>query len=190
MTDQDTNSVSARIQRIRACKGLSQEELARQIGVSFPTVNAWERGKSQPYPRHRRAIDNLYEEALREDSSRLALVVEDDPSSAIVISDYVAMALPDWRVVVIDNGYEAMIQLGLLRPRLLLLDIMMPEIDGFKVFERVQDLDELRDTVVVFVTAATDEKVLTRARESGAALLQKPLDRERVVSTLQTLVES
>lgn len=181
--------VSEKVQIIRRCNGLSQEELARQLGVSFPTVNAWERGRSQPYPRHQRAIDAMYEKAIRNDASRLVLIVEDDSSSALVLTDYVEMALPGWKSMAIDNGYEAMLQLGLLRPRIVLLDIMMPEIDGFKVFERARSLPELADTLIIFVTAATDEKILERARQSGAnALLQKPLNRQAVIETLRTVV--
>ena len=47
--------ISEKIKIIRKEKGFSQEELARFLKVSFPTVNAWERGKSTPYPRHQKA---------------------------------------------------------------------------------------------------------------------------------------
>ena len=73
---------------------------------------------------------------------------------------------------------------------LVLMDIMMPEIDGFKVFERLQEMEELRDSKVIFVTAATDEAILDRARNSNAyALMLKPFNREEIISTLQTAVE-
>jgi putative two-component system response regulator len=104
----------------------------------------------------------------------------------MVIADYVEMALPDWKAMVIDNGYDAILQIGLVKPKLVLLDIMMPEIDGFKVFERLSEMDELKSTRVIFVTAATDDAVLDRARNSGAfALIQKPLNREILTETLQ-----
>jgi CheY-like chemotaxis protein/DNA-binding XRE family transcriptional regulator len=178
--------ISAKIQLIREQRGLSQEELARTLNVSFPTVNSWERGKSQPYPRHRRAIEELYQAVLAEDSERLVLIVEDDPSSAMVLADYVSMALPDWSTRTANDGYTAMIQLGLLRPRIVLLDIMMPDIDGFAVFARVREMDELADTRVIFVTAATDEAVHKRARDAGAFdLIQKPLSRPRIMAALQ-----
>lgn len=178
--------ISEQIQAIRQQQGLSQEVLARLLGVSFPTVNAWERGKSTPYPRHQKAIRELYAQVQRDTSSQQVLIVEDDPSSAMVLADYVKIALPTRVARVIDNGYEAILQIGLLRPGIVLLDIMMPEIDGLKVFARLKELDELKDTRVIFVTAATDEDILGQARDAGAfALIQKPVKREQIVAALQ-----
>ncbi len=182
--------IPEKIKIIRSTKGLSQEELARQLNVSFPTVNAWERGKSQPYPRHQKAIDDLYREVMDMIGTRRVIIVEDDESSGIVLSDYVAMALPEWQCEVIDNGYDAILQIGNKKPGIVLLDIMMPEIDGFKVFERITEMEELKDTKVVFVTAATDEAILDRARNAGAfALIQKPLKREEVMEYLVAAAE-
>ena len=177
--------ISERIQFIRKQRGFSQEELARFLSVSFPTVNAWERGKSQPYPRHRKAIEDLYKEVMAESDEPTVLIVEDDESSAILLADYVGMALPTWRIITVDNGYEAILKIGLIKPKIVLLDIMMPEIDGLKVFARVSQMQDLKDTKVIFVTAASDEEVLTRARQAGAfALIQKPIEREELLRTL------
>ncbi len=51
--------LAARIRLLRAKLGISQEQLARKLGVSFATVNRWESGRSQPSARARRAIDGL-----------------------------------------------------------------------------------------------------------------------------------
>lgn len=178
--------IPEKIKLIRSTKGLSQEELARRLNVSFPTVNAWERGKSQPYPRHQKAIDDLYKEVVAEYGSKKVIIVEDDESSGMVLADYVAMGLPDWTCEVIDNGYDAILQIGILKPGIVLLDIMMPEIDGLKVFERIKEMEELKDTKVLFVTAATDEAILEKARNAGAfALIQKPLKREEILEYLK-----
>ncbi|HAR67680.1 MAG TPA: hypothetical protein DCR55_15950 [Lentisphaeria bacterium] len=183
---EDERTIPEKIRFVRDLRGLSQEEFARQLGVSFPTVNAWERGRSQPYPRHRKSIDELYKDTLADDRSRTVMIVEDDPSSAIVLQEYVALALPEWSTRIMLNGYDAMIQLGVLRPRLVLLDIMMPEIDGFKVLDRIRNMEEMADTLVIFVTAATDERVLARVAESGSyGLMQKPLVRDEVFGLLK-----
>ena len=179
-------TISEKIRAIRAHRNVSQEELARLLQVSFPTVNAWERGRSVPYPRHQRAINELYVVAVRPANVRRVLIVEDDPAAALILSDYVAMALPDWETLTVTNGYDAILQIGLLRPAIVLLDIMMPEIDGLKVYARLKELDELKDTRVIFVTAATDEAILARARGAGAAaLVQKPLRRQEMIAVLR-----
>jgi predicted ATPase/DNA-binding CsgD family transcriptional regulator/DNA-binding XRE family transcriptional regulator/Tfp pilus assembly protein PilF len=58
--------LTARIRLLRAKLGMSQEQLARQLGVSFATVNRWESGRSQPSARARRAIDGLAGAATKE----------------------------------------------------------------------------------------------------------------------------
>ncbi len=183
-------SVPDKIRTIRKAKGFSQEELARTLKVSFPTVNAWERGKSQPYPRHQKAIDDLYSEVIGEKERQIVLIVEDDQSSGMVLAEYVKMALPEWRSEVIDNGYDAILRIGIAKPAVVLLDIMMPEIDGLKVFERIQEMDDLKDTRVIFVTAATDEAILSKARNAGAyALVQKPLKRQEIIDILKVAAQ-
>jgi CheY-like chemotaxis protein/DNA-binding XRE family transcriptional regulator len=179
--------ISEKLQTIRHHKGYSQEELARLLDVSFPTVNSWERGRSIPYPRHQRAINNLYRQVVGDHDRQLVLIVEDDAASGLVLEDYVELALPDWKAEVIDNGYDAILQIGLLQPRIVLLDIMMPQIDGIKVFQRLRENARLAEIVVIFVTATTDERLLDRARAAGAfALIQKPVKRDQMTVLLQS----
>ena len=174
-----------KIRTIRKMRGYSQEELARQLGVSFPTVNAWERGKSTPYPRHRRAIEEMFDEVRAEAGELTVLIVEDDVATGMVMADFVKLALPDHEPTVVDNGYDAILRIGLLRPRIVLLDIMMPGIDGLEVYARLRDMPELSETAVIFVSAA-DEDVLSKARESGAfAVIEKPITRDSIVPVLQ-----
>jgi len=100
---------------------------------------------------------------------------------------YVELALPDWKAEVIDNGYDAILQIGLLQSRIVLLDIMMPQIDGIKVFQRLRENARLAEIVVMFVTATTDERLLDRARAAGAfALVQKPVKRDQMTVLLQS----
>jgi len=42
--------VPALVRSIRAVRGITQEQLAREVGVTFSTINAWENGKHQPIP--------------------------------------------------------------------------------------------------------------------------------------------
>jgi len=182
-TPAEPGQVPQMMRDIRRQLGLSQEELARRLGVSYPTVNAWERGRAHPYPRHLKAITTLHAKSGAGETvappavpAPLVLVVEDDPASALVLQDFCRLALPAWRVELAHGGYEAMLRIGLSRPALLLLDLMMPEVDGFKVFERLRALPELSATEVIIVTAASDDAVLDRARALGPlALLRKPV---------------
>ena len=55
----EADSVAARLRFLRGRLGLSQEQLARRLGVSFATVNRWESGRTQLSPRALRAIADL-----------------------------------------------------------------------------------------------------------------------------------
>jgi CheY-like chemotaxis protein len=181
----EKSDLPEKIRTIRKLRGYSQEELARQLGVSFPTVNAWERGKSTPYPRHQRAIEDMLQEVRSEQGELTVIIVEDDEATGMVLSDFATIALPDYSPTVIDNGYDAILKIGMLKPRVVILDIMMPGIDGLEVFARMKDTPELAETQVVFVSAA-DESVLAKARDAGAfAVLTKPVNADELIPVLR-----
>ena len=180
-----------KLRLIRQTKGYSQEELARQLKVSFPTVNSWERGRSTPYPRHQHAIDTLYRDVVGAGNRNQVFIVDDDEAAGLVLADYAELALPDWRATVIDNGYDAILKIGLQQPRIVLLDIMMPQIDGIEVLARIRHNADLADIQVIFVTATNDERLLDRARAAGAlALLHKPVKRQELTDLLQAAVRN
>ena len=114
------SDIPEKVKMIRDVKGFSQEDLARHLGVSFPTVNSWERGRVTPYPRHRKALEKLYREIVEEIGSRHVIIVEDDESSGLVLADYAEMALPDWKCSVINNGYDAILQISSRKPGIVL----------------------------------------------------------------------
>ncbi|MGO9198185.1 MAG: response regulator transcription factor [Acidimicrobiales bacterium] len=88
---------------------------------------------------------------------RKVLVVDDEDS----ITELVAMALryEGFDVETAGTGYQALALLDSFRPELVVLDVMLPDIDGFNVAERVRR--ERRDVPVLFLTArdATEDKI-------------------------------
>jgi adenylate cyclase len=99
----------------------------------------------QAVTRHRRA-----------DEPAQVLVVDDDPKSRDMLRR--TLERVGWTVAEAGNGRQALNQLEHARPGLVLLDLMMPEMDGFEVLERVRREDAWRDIPVIIVTA----KDLTR----------------------------
>ena len=77
-------TTSELVSRIRGANGDTQEGLARRLGVSYPTVNSWERGRSEPHPARRRELEDLAESlGIR---AELSVLVIDDIERLI---DYV-----------------------------------------------------------------------------------------------------
>ncbi len=173
------------VAEIRRVAGETQEGLARRLGVSFPTVNAWERGRSSPRANHRRQLEELAGQ-LGITSEISVLVIDDDPTTGAVVE--AAAEEVDAAITVESalNGWEGLVRCGALRPSLIFLDILMPGIDGIEVARRLPDIADLERTEVVFVTSTTDEAILTRARSLGHSLLAKPLDVARLIDSIRS----
>jgi CheY-like chemotaxis protein len=92
----------------------------------------------------------------RGDGTLEVLVVDDDPKSRDMLRRI--LEKEGWKVAEATNGSEALGLLERSRPALILLDLIMPEMDGFDVLERLRANDAWRDIPVIVVTA----KDLTR----------------------------
>jgi CheY-like chemotaxis protein len=174
---------AALVAAIREALGETQEGLARRLGVSFPTVNAWERGRSEPRARHRTALEELATEAGVRHAT-MVMVIDDDVSSIEIIQALVSEF--DDRIVVAaaTNGAEGLLRCGSLRPDVLFLDIMMPGLDGLEVARRLREIQDLENVQIVFTTSSREEAILERARELGRAVLAKPLDPSDIEAAL------
>ena len=119
-----------------------------------------------------------------EESARV-LVVDDEP----YITDLVSTALRyvGFDVAVAASGREAVVALGDFRPELVVLDIMLPDMDGFDVLRRIR-ADGLR-VPVVFLTAkdATEDKV-TGLTVGGDDYVTKPFSLEELVARIRAVL--
>jgi signal transduction histidine kinase/CheY-like chemotaxis protein/CHASE3 domain sensor protein len=93
-------------------------------------------------------------------AARLALVVDDDPTARNVLGHM--LERENWRVEEAVNGKQALEQVAKSQPGLILLDLMMPEMDGFQFVEELRKREEWRAIPVVVVTAmdlSNDDRV-------------------------------
>jgi len=175
------------VSAIRQATGHTQESLARDLGVSFATLNAWERGRSNPRTSHRMVLERMGKK-LGVSMGLKVLVVDDNQPSARLLKAMLVASCNEATVWVESNGTDALLRCGAVRPDVMFLDILMPGLDGFETAQRVVKMQGLDNVRVVFVTASMDEATLDRARESSAAaVLQKPFtteDLERVLGEI------
>ena len=122
------------------------------------------------------------------DSSRAReikiLCVDDDPLILQMLGDI--LRFHGYTVVTAPDG-EACLDAALReRPDLLLLDVMMPGIDGFELCRLLKAHATLRTIPVVILTAMNDQKLSARAFEAGAVLaLQKTVETKAVLRTIE-----
>ena len=85
------------------------------------------------------------------------------------------------------SGKKALQLAERLLPDLILLDVMMPGMDGFETCKRLKNNPGLRDIPVIFVTGRTEVKALAKAFEAGGVdYITKPVKRQEVVSRVKT----
>lgn len=116
----------------------------------------------------------------------IVLIVDDEPSGQQVVESI----LQDQGYVMefASNGKEALKKAGELKPDLILLDIMMPEIDGLQVCQMLRNNKELAKTPVVMLTALNDRDIRIASMDAGADdFFTKPFDRAEMRARVRSI---
>jgi DNA-binding response OmpR family regulator len=117
------------------------------------------------------------------------LIVEDDPDILKLLD--ATLTFRGYRVVTARNGKEGLDAIQVMRPAIVITDIMMPGLDGFGLVHRIRINPETRDIPVVFITAtyvAREDREF--ALNIGATrFIHKPVDLERFLATIEELLE-
>ncbi len=113
------------------------------------------------------------------------LIVDDTPSNlAVVVSLFEDRG---YRVSIAQDGEEGMRRAQLLQPDLILLDVMMPGIDGFETCRRLKIQDSTRDIPVIFMTAlAMPEQKVEGFRAGAVDYVTKPLQIDEIMARVDT----
>ncbi|GAB5562851.1 MAG: response regulator transcription factor [Synoicihabitans sp.] len=120
--------------------------------------------------------------------SATILVVDDTPANIGVLLE--ALENADYHVLVAESGHSALDQLEHVTPDLILLDVMMPGLDGFETCARIRDDARYRSIPVIFMTALDEPKQKVRAFEVGAVdYIVKPFFEQEVLARVQTHLE-
>ncbi|OQY58841.1 MAG: hypothetical protein B6245_09745 [Desulfobacteraceae bacterium 4572_88] len=117
------------------------------------------------------------------------LIVDDAPANIRVLVEILA---EEYEISVATSGQEAL-EIATSKtdlygsPDMLLLDIMMPEMDGYEVCKYLRRNADTRDIPVVFVTANTDDETLKEAFESGGTdYVRKPVNRIELLARIKS----
>ena len=120
--------------------------------------------------------------------SKRVLVVDDEPN--IVMSLEFLMRRAGFEVAVARNGREALDALDGTPPDLLLLDVMMPEFDGYEVCEKIRARPDWNATKIVMLTARGREVERERGLALGAdAYVTKPFSTRDLVEQVKRMLD-
>lgn len=185
-------------------------EAARMCGVQLNTIKNWIRNGEIPAVRtpgghwripragflafmHRMGMP-VEENTSKHETNRrpCILIIDDDPAAHDLMSGMLSLEFPEHEIHSAFDGYTGLIDIGLYQPDLVLLDIMMPEINGLEIIHRLKQPDSpMPHARIIAVTAASDRKlVVNRIRNAKPeALLFKPLDADTFTETVRKVLE-
>jgi DNA-binding response OmpR family regulator len=120
--------------------------------------------------------------------SKKVLIVDDEPG--IIVALQFLMEQSGYATMVAFSGEEAMEAVTRHHPDLILLDIMLPVVDGFEVCQRVRENPDWNDIRIVLVTALGSEANVTKGLDLGAdAYVTKPFSNADLVAKVKELLE-
>lgn len=117
-------------------------------------------------------------------STNTVLVVDDNANNLQLLFDVLHSA--HYNVLIAQDGPSALTSLQQVRPDLILLDIMMPEMNGFELYQRLRQQPIARDVPVIFLSALSDtETIVQGLRLNAVDYITKPFQAEEVLARVE-----
>lgn len=115
------------------------------------------------------------------------LLVDDEPDILEIVR--YNLTSEGYTVEIAENGLEAIEQAKKVKPQLIIMDVMMPEMDGMEACEKIRSIPELSETVITFLTARGEDYSQMAGFEAGADdYITKPIKPKVLVSKVKSLL--
>ena len=190
-----------------ASRFLKPSEIAKMCAVTPAGVRKWIRsGTLKAYSTpggqyrveagevHRFLADNgmpLSRAELVRSGQTTILVVDDEPDIVELIRETLTAGHPECRVVATYDGYDACILAGSEKPDLLVLDLVLPGLDGFEVARHIQR-NPMTSHVAILVVTAFDTLITKELMEelNIAGVVEKPFEPAALVTEVQRILRA
>lgn len=165
-------------------------QAAKRLGISLRTVQLWVESGTLPAWKtaggHRRIARDAVERLVREQDRALEFGSRDAQFRILVVEDEESLRklyeakLAGWdlplEILTTSNGYEALLIIGEKRPNLLVADLSMPAMDGFRMIRTLKSSDDYRDLEIVVVTALDTTEIEDRGGlPENVRVFRKPI---------------
>ncbi len=121
-------------------------------------------------------------------NSDIKILLVDDEPDILEIVGY-NLSTEGYQVITANNGLEGVRRAEKERPQLIILDVMMPEMDGIEACEKIRQLPELKDVVITFLTARGEDYSQVAGFDAGADdYITKPIKPKVLMSRVKALL--
>ncbi|WP_066223656.1 response regulator transcription factor [Formosa haliotis] len=115
------------------------------------------------------------------------LLVDDEPDILEIVG--YNLSSEGYEVFTAENGIEAVRKAKKVKPQLIIMDVMMPEMDGIEACEQIRNIPELKDTIITFLTARGEDYSQVAGFDAGADdYITKPIKPKVLVSKVKALL--
>ena len=129
------------------------------------------------------------EKSASEETPHRILLVDDDPTNLQILHQ--VLGGRGYKLIIAKSGEDALKIAERMKPHLVLLDIMMPGIDGYETCKRLKENPETSNAAIIFLSAMDNPEDQKKGLEMGAIdFIQKPFQSDHVIATVQTYFTS
>ena len=117
------------------------------------------------------------------------ILVVDDSAFDLQLVDWILQE-KNYNTIAANNGTEALQLLNTLIPDLILLDIMLPDINGFEICKKIKTVENLKDVPVIFFTSLSNVEDIVKGFEAGGVdYVTKPFNKDELLVRIQNHLE-
>ena len=117
------------------------------------------------------------------------VVIDGNPDTLDVVTNIFKIFLFDVEPICFSNPEDAFEFMEVSKPDLLILDIMLPDIGGFKFVEIIRGVESLHDLPIIFLSVKTDADTVAHALDVADDLVQKPFDNDVFTDAVKSLLK-
>ncbi|MFV2040676.1 MAG: response regulator transcription factor [Candidatus Hydrothermarchaeales archaeon] len=116
------------------------------------------------------------------------MVVDDEADITFIIKE--TLTREGYDVIVANSGKDALEKIRDAAPDLVLLDVMMPDLDGWETCKQIKADEDMKDTIVTMLTVKSEDEDKVKSFDYALAdwHINKPIDRKKLVKTVKWLL--
>lgn len=174
----------------KAIARLKQEDIQQTFRTAMDSVKPlkqWNEGFREECAPHLESARTL--NAMVKQVRPKILVVDDDPLILKIISRM--LESESYELVFAKNGIEALTMLRKMRPDLILLDFVMPDMDGLETLQRLKNMPHLVSVPVIMVTGKSEGDVVVNSIKAGArSFMVKPFNQNTLITKITQVLHT